>query len=89
MIKNFWKINIFAETYSNSYSRWHRAILETPCKRFSEKIRYYNRTWESFTYQSVLKCVFEKFLDDCSWSELELYKDDIQELKKFLKYWEY
>lgn len=89
MIKTFWKISLFAEHYSNSYSRWHRAILETPCKKFSKKIRYYNRTWENFTYQSVLQCVFEDFLADCSRYEIELYKKEIEEIKKYLRYWEY
>lgn len=89
MIRTFWKISLFAEHYSNSYSRWHRAILETPCYKFSEKIRYYNRTRESFCYQSVLCKVFEKFLENCTRYETELYKDEIEEIKKYLRYWEY
>lgn len=84
MIKNFWKINLFAETYSNSYSWGHRAILEFWWYRISSKIRYYNRTWECWTYQTVLQDVFEKFLDELSRWQLEQNKEDIENCRKFL-----
>lgn len=29
------------------------------------KIQYYNRTWESYTYQSVMKSLVSELLEDC------------------------
>lgn len=84
MIKNFWNIKIFAETYSNSYSRWHRAIVEIWWRKIEKKIRYYNRTWENFQFQSVLKDCYYEILENLSRNHLEFYKKDLDEFKKFL-----
>jgi len=41
------------------------------------KIQYYNRTWEAFTYQTLMKRLFFDFLDGMNWGFLEENKDDI------------
>lgn len=50
--KNF---KIVGDTYSNSRSWGHTAVVFKDDYELSRsKIRYYNRTWECYTYQSVI-----------------------------------
>lgn len=69
----FFKINdklaIGAESYETRYSWGHKAHLyrvKTPAQNDeliqSTKIRYYNRTWERFQFESALFNVVEKAL---------------------------
>lgn len=54
------KISIKCENYQTKNSWGHKAKLyidET--EEYSTRIRYYNRTWEKFTYASILDKVFE------------------------------
>lgn len=50
--KNF---KIVGDTYSNSQSWGHTAVVFRNDNEISKsRIRYYNRTWECYTYQSVI-----------------------------------
>ena len=50
--KNF---KIVGDSYSNSRSWGHTAVVFKEDYELSKsRIRYYNRTWESYTYQSVI-----------------------------------
>ena len=50
--KNF---KIVGDSYSNSQSWGHTAVVFKDDYELSKsKIRYYNRTWERYTYQSVI-----------------------------------
>ena len=50
--KNF---KIVGDTFSNSQSWGHTAVVFKDNYELSKsKIRYYNRTWERYTYQSVI-----------------------------------
>lgn len=50
--KNF---KIVGDTYSNSRSWGHTVVVFKEDYELSRgKIRYYNRTWERYTYQSVI-----------------------------------
>ena len=50
--KNF---NIVGDTFSNAQSWGHTAVVFREDKEISKsKIRYFNRTWERYTYQSVI-----------------------------------
>lgn len=64
--------SIYAESWSNSRAWGHRAVLKVNnwCT-FESKIRYYNRTWERYQYESVI----HKVVDDY----IESVKEDIEE----------
>lgn len=50
--KNF---KIVGETYETSNSWGHKAVVfKGDYELAKSKIRYYNRTWERYTYQSVI-----------------------------------
>ena len=50
--KNF---KIVGETYETSQSWGHKAVVFKDNYELSKsRIRYYNRTWERYTYQSVI-----------------------------------
>lgn len=48
------------------------------------KIQYYNRTWERFTYESLLQDLFVDFLYSKDWKFWEENKDDIAAISKDL-----
>lgn len=48
----------FCESWSNSRAWGHRAVLmEEGRKLQDQKCRYYNRTWESWEFQSICRVV--------------------------------
>ena len=61
------------ETWRNSYSWGHKSTLLYKGNPISEaKVRYYNRTWEKYKYQScMLKCLQEL---------IEQYKEEVGKL---------
>ena len=64
--------SIYAESWSNSRAWGHRAVLNVNnWYTFESKIRYYNRTWERYQYESVI----HKVIDDY----IESVKEDIEE----------
>lgn len=55
------KITIEAEYYETRYSWGHKAYLWVDGRQVDyKKATYYNRTWESYTYQSVMQSLVEK-----------------------------
>ncbi len=57
--------SIICETHNTRNGFKHTAnILENGYEVYKTKINYLNRTWEGFTYQSVLKKIIEKFFKD-------------------------
>ena len=68
--------SIFAESWEN-YRAWgHRAILKINCSTWESKIRYYNRTWESYQYESVIHSVIYDYIQYCKECIKEQYKTD-------------
>lgn len=64
--------SIYAEGWSNSRAWGHRAVLRVNDFSTREsKIRYYNRTWESYQYESVIHSVIYGYI--------ESVKNDIRE----------
>lgn len=52
-----------AEGWSTRYSWGHRAtILVDNQTEYQTSIRYYNRTWERYTFESVLHSVFSAYV---------------------------
>jgi hypothetical protein len=84
---------IVAETYETSSAWGHKATLlktlddDTTIELRSHKIRYYNRTWESYQYQSVIRGLLydtmqfhiKRYIDDYK------YINNIKRLSKKLK----
>jgi len=57
------KIKIEAEYYETRYSWGHKASLYINNHKVEhDKIRYYNRTWESYQFQSILNSIINKGL---------------------------
>lgn len=84
------KLAIGAEHYETRYSWGHKAHLyrvRTPEQSddwlTSVKIRYYNRTWERFTFESALYSVVEKALSKRLITEVEA-----QECQDYIKNYE-
>lgn len=59
------EFSIIAETYETRFSCGHKATLLHNGREIARaKIRYYNRTWEKYTYQSVCFAVINTAIDD-------------------------
>lgn len=59
----------FCESWSNSRAWGHRAVLMQGGRELQDqKCRYYNRTWESWQYQSICEAVV--------YSEIQRLKDE-------------
>lgn len=53
------------ESWSNSRAWGHRVVLFENGREVDEaKIRYYNRTWECYTYQSCMQKVVRQMLEN-------------------------
>lgn len=51
---------ITCESYETRYSWGHKAyLLINGHQEAYKKITYYNRTWESYTYQTILSCIVD------------------------------
>lgn len=59
---------------------WKLYYWNYSCPVETGKIQYYNRTWESFCYQTLLKKLFFNFLETQDRAFLEENKDDIQKI---------
>ena len=58
--------NIYCETYEHSTGWGHRAWIyeyNGNYYQFSKRHTYYNRTWESFTYETVLRDALHAFFN--------------------------
>jgi hypothetical protein len=72
---------VICETQNTRYGFRHVASLRD--KYFSEvaksKACYYNRTWESYTYQSVLKKVISAYFEGAEHEAFQKYADEYKE----------
>ena len=78
--------NIVNETWKNKGAWGHKSTLLTNnnLQLGQKKIKYINRTWESYIYQSCMKCLINDILTENFESFLTEYKDinNIERLKK-------
>lgn len=84
------RIKIYAETYQTRYSWGHKAYLYVDGQEVSySKYTYYNRTWERYTFESVIRGVVSKTPDRLlSKADKKLcyaFIDNYQERSSFLK----
>ena len=63
--KKYPELSIVAHTYENSHNWGHKATLlhNGTHELNTYKITYYNRTWEKYQYQSVIKSVLNDYID--------------------------
>lgn len=68
--------NIVNEYWETSLAWGHKSTLVASYGEIvSNKVRYYNRTWECYTYQTCMRGLVEKVLDD----EQKRYITDFKE----------
>lgn len=66
---------IVAETYTTSNAWGHKATLyHNNYAIATNKIRYYNRTWESYEYQSVIRGLISSEIEKHYTKAITLYK---------------
>ena len=69
--------SIYAEGWSNSRAWGHRAVLRVNDFSTREsKIRYYNRTWESYQYESVIHSVIYDYIESVKNDIRERFKEE-------------
>ena len=68
--------SIICEYWETSRAWGHRAILMYKGMRIQEaKIRYYNRTWEVYRFQSCMKKLISIYHDEKLEDSIKAYKD--------------
>ena len=80
--------NIVNETWETSRAWGHKSTLVAPWGEVeSHKVRYYNRTWESYTYQTCMCGLLDTILEDNLKSYITQYKEknDIARLTSLQK----
>ena len=80
--------NIVNETWETSRAWGHKSTLVAPWGEVeSHKVRYYNRTWERYTYESCMSGLIETILEDNLKSYITEYKEknDITRLTSLQK----
>ena len=80
--------NIVNETWETSRAWGHKSTLIAPWGEVeSHKVRYYNRTWESYTYQTCMGGLLDTILEDNLKSYITQYKEknDITRLTSLQK----
>ena len=87
--KAYPEFKIVAHTYENSHNWGHKATLlhNGTHELNTYKITYYNRTWEYYEYQSVIKSVLNDYIDYLIKDYINDYKtqNNITRLKTTLK----
>ena len=74
--KNGREYNIVNEYWENSNSWGHKSTLIAPWGEVeSHKVRYYNRTWERYTYESCMSGLINTILEDNLKSYITQYKE--------------
>ena len=70
-------IKIMAWRWNTSRAWGHEAVITTPghYELGRARVRYYNRTWERWTFQSAIGCAIEKYAD-------KLYNERAEELRE-------
>ena len=70
--------NIVNETWETSRAWGHKSTLVAPWGEVeSRKVRYYNRTWESYTYQTCMSGLLDTILEN----NLKSYIAQIKEVR--------
>ena len=80
--------NIVNETWETSRAWGHKSTLIAPWGEVeSHKVRYYNRTWERYTYESCMSGLIETILENNLKSYITQYKEknDITRLTSLQK----
>ena len=74
--KNGRDYSIVADGWSNSRSWGHIAtlVINNMLEVEEVKIRYYNRTWEVYQFQSVMQSVMSKYINKISIEAIKDYK---------------
>ena len=68
--------NIVNETWKTSRAWGHKSTLVATWGEVeSRKVRYYNRTWERYTYESCMSGLIETILEDNLKSYITEYKE--------------
>ena len=68
--------NIVNEYWETSNSWGHKSTLIAPWGEVeSHKVRYYNRTWESYTYQTCMSGLLYTILENNQKSYITEYKE--------------
>lgn len=68
--------NIVNEYWETSRAWGHKSTLVAPWGEVeSHKVRYYNRTWERYTYESCMSGLIETILEDNLKSYITQYKE--------------
>ena len=86
--KNGREYNIVNETWETSRAWGHKSTLVAPWGEVeSHKVRYYNRTWERYTYESCMSGLINTILEDNLKSYITQYKEknDITRLTSLQK----
>ena len=69
--------SIYAESWSNSRAWGHRAVLNVNnWYTWENKIRYYNRTWERYQYESVIHEVVDDYIESIKEDIAENFKGE-------------
>lgn len=59
------ELDITARSWETRYSWGHEATISANCMEVARsRIRYYNRTWETYRYQSVLHCAIHAYVQN-------------------------
>lgn len=80
--------NIVNEYWETSRAWGHKSTLVAPWGEVeSHKVRYYNRTWERYTYESCMSGLINTILEDNLKSYITQYKEknDITRLTSLQK----
>lgn len=74
--KNGREYNIVNETWETSRAWGHKSTLVAPWGEVeSRKVKYINRTWESYKYQSCMSGLIDTILEDNLKSYITQYKE--------------
>ena len=86
--KNGREYNIVNEYWENSRAWGHKSTLIAPWGEVeSRKVKYINRTWERYTYESCMSGLIDTILEDNLKSYITQYKEknDITRLTSLQK----
>lgn len=71
------KFTLVCESWRTRYSWGHEVTLYKNdfAKIGRAKIRYYNRTWESYQYQSAIQCVISQAINEIKAAAKVVFKE--------------
>ena len=71
------KIELVNDSWSTSNSWGHKTnVLINGCDYGEHKVRYYNRTWEMYTYQTCMSGAIREIMENNITMFLENYKEN-------------